>query len=228
MPQVTPPADVLAGLLDPATAEAAAAELAATPSWLAAAPPPEVLAALRDPRLSHDGAVVALARAWRPAALLPALVAALPDEPDPDRRRRLAWTLKQTADRDVVPALLPHVLAPAEDRIVRRYLIEALARATSAADVWPAVSPAVRTLAADPDPLIREAAAAWAAAGEDHDAERRDLLLALLDDPDDTVVAVTAAVLARYAPLDLPDPLKTHLLHHHDPRVRDAVQELWR
>jgi hypothetical protein len=39
-------------------------------------------------------------------------------------------------------------------------------------------------------------------------------------------VAVAATVLARCAPLDIPEPATARLLHHDDPRVRAAVHDL--
>jgi hypothetical protein len=225
-----PPATLLARLVDPASAEEAAAELAAIPLWLTGTPPPEVVTALGDPRNPHDGAIVDLARQWRPAALIPALVSALDDETAADRRRRLAWTLKQIADTDAVPALLPGAISPDEDRVVRRYLIEGISRAASSTvDLWPQLEPVIRTLATDADHTIREAAAALTASGEDHDTERRRILLAFLTDPDPTVIAVTAAALRRYAPLstsDVPQPLADRLLHHPDPRVHRTVRDI--
>lgn len=217
-------------LLEPSTAEAAAAELVAHPAWLASPPPPEVISALGDPRHSYDGHLVALARAWRPAALVPPLLDALDEETDDDRRRRLAWTVKQVATTETVFELLRRATSLSEDRVVRRYLIEAVTRgAAGAADLWPEMSPVVRDLARDPDFLIREAAAALTGSGKGHDIERRALLVDLLADPHEVVVAVAAITLLRFGPLDaadLPEGLATRLLNHPSPNVRPVVQEL--
>ena len=224
-----PPTTLLERLLNPASAEAAAAELAAAPGWLQGVPPPEVLDALGEPGNPYDGAVANLARVWRQPDILPALAGALQREHSIDRRRRLAWSIKQVCTEDLVPTLLPYLDDPGEDRIVRRYLMEAMTHCTiSQDDSWPGLQVTARVLLQDPDPLIREGATALVGMADGHAAERRALLIGQLEDTDEAVVATAASLLQRFSvqETDLPAELVQRLVSNSSPRVRRAALDL--
>lgn len=224
------PPSLLAELADPATAEAAASALLVTPGWLTGPPPPEVLAAAGEPSASHSGSVVGLVRAWSRPDLVPAVLAALRSEVDLERRRRLAWTMKQVCTEEAVPMLLALATSPAEDRNVRVFAIEAVTRCTFGdADGWTPTKDAVGQLITDPDPWVRSAATALAGLSEGHDGERRAVLLSMLDDPDDLVVVNALAALPRYglARREVAPPLAQRLLDHPNPHVSRAAEDLF-
>lgn len=229
MSRSAPPSELLRQLADPASAETAAALLAANPSWRCGRPPPAALVAFGDPQYPLDGAVVGLACAWEAESLVPLLLQAIADDNDLQRRRRLAWIAKQIATARTAAKLLAMACVSAEDRVVRRYLLEALSRLAFAGEVgWPAIAASVRVLVCDPDALIREAAVALAGIGDDAAAERRDLLLASLADTDAAVLATAATALRRHGvrASDVPAALLGKLLDHPQPLVRLAVRDL--
>ncbi|MDG4790565.1 hypothetical protein O7626_32420 [Micromonospora sp. WMMD1102] len=228
MSEPGPPAQLLRQLTDPYAAEAAAAAMVAQAAWLQGPPPPEMIVALGN--CVPDGAIVDLARAWPRSALVPALVHAVDIEDDLERRRSLAWIIKQVPLEGAVATLLSRASRSNEDRIVRRYLLEAVQRCGIVAnDPWILVGPTVRVLVEDPDPLIRETAIALIGSCEGYDAERRALLVAALADPDATVITVAALALrgTGVREAEIPAELARNLLEHPDLRVRWSVGDLF-
>lgn len=231
MTATRPPAALLERLVNPTTAEAAASELAATLAWLQGVPPPEVLVALGEPENPYDGVVANLVRIWRRPDILVGLAGALKEEHSIDRRRRLAWSIKQVCTEDLVPTLLPYIDDPDEDRIVRRYLLEAITHCTfSQDDGWPRLQRTARILLRDPDPLIRDGATALVGLGDGHAAERRALLIDQLEDEDEAVIATAASSLQRFnvQETDLSEELVKRLVENPSPRVRRAALDLLR
>ena len=224
-----PPRALLARLLDVDSAQAAAASLAANPAWFGGQVPPEALAAFADPRHPEDGAVLGLAFAWDPDTLISPLLDAVANESEAPRRRRLAWIAKQIATPAATSTLLALASSPSEDRVVRRYLLEALARLGFGGELpWPRIASPVRVLMRDPDALVREAAIALAGIGEGDDAERRAVLVQALTDPEAAVLATAVTALRRFAlrKADLPADMYHRLYDHPDPTVRLAFREL--
>jgi hypothetical protein len=229
MTNSSPPIALLQQMLDARSAEAAAAALMERPEWRTGPPPPEVMAAVGDPSRPHDGATLELARAWERGAMTAALFDALDTEADVERRRRLAWVMKQTPDLAAVPALLARAESASDDRVVRRYLLEAITPLAWNDVPWPVVEKTVLLLARDPDPLVREGAVALAGMGRDCKAERVAVQLAALADPDETIVAVAAHMLKGkdvHVESAIPPALLDRLLRHPNPSVRLAVRDL--
>jgi hypothetical protein len=214
-----PPPELLRQLLEPSTAEAAASALGANFSWRVGVPPPELVSAWGDPRHGHESAVVRLARGWDSTTVVPALLLALDGENDVERRRRLAWILKQVATDADVPRLLGMAVDADEDRVVRCYLVEA---ATRSIPDWAAIEGLVNVLRRDAEALIREAVVALVGEGDDNETERRAMLIEFLNDDDPSVIVTALVALKRFSLLrsELSADLYARLYNHPTPHVR--------
>lgn len=219
-----PPKVLLQQLITPESAEAAAAQLAENPQWLKLKPPKQVVVALADDQHPHDSEIIQLAMAWNPATLGPALLDALVQETATEKRRRLAWVIKQNPDPSSIAQLLALARSTNQDRIVRRYLLEAVTRLAFAGDVdWFDLVSTVRELRSDVDAGVREAAAALIGAGDDdHNAKRRTELIAFLNDEEPAVIATAATALQRFdvRERDLPKAMVQRLRNHTRPDIR--------
>jgi predicted nucleic acid-binding Zn-ribbon protein len=219
--------ELLAKLVDPDHAEAAAAELRSHPEWLRSVPPPALVAALASVDYDVEGAVFDLARAWDREPLCHSLIASMRSESDPRVREHSAWLLKHLAAPSSWKAIADLARSDAEPVQLRRWLLEALDRlAAGRAIGWRELGDVVTTVSRHPDASLRDGVVGILVSLDRSDEKRRLLLDILRDDNDEVVLASAVNALASVLPMELDPGLVERLLGHPSPRVQRSVRDL--
>jgi hypothetical protein len=219
--------ELLAKLVDPDHAEAAAAELRTHPEWLRSVPPPTLVAALSSVDYDAEGAVFDLARAWDREPLCHALIAALRSEKDTRAREHHAWLLKHLAAPSSWKAIADLARSDDESAQLRRWLLEALDRlAAGRAIGWRELGDLVSTVARNSDASLRDGVVGILVSLDRSDDKRRLLHDILSADDDEVVLASAVNALASVLPMELDPALVERLLTHPSPRVQRSVREL--
>lgn len=219
--------ELLAKLVDPDHAEAAAAELRSHPEWLRSVPPPALVAALASVDYDVEGGVFDLARAWDREPLCHALIASMSAENDARAREHSAWLLKHFAAPSSWKAIADLARSDAEPMQLRRWLLEALDRlAAGRAIGWRELGDVVTSVSRHPDASLRDGVVGILVSLDRSDEKRRLLLDILRDDDDEVVLASAVNALASVLPMELDPGLVERLLGHPSPRVQRSVRDL--
>jgi hypothetical protein len=219
--------ELLAKLVDPDHAEAAAAELRTHPEWLRSVPPPALVAALAGVDYDVEGAVFDLARAWDREPLCHSLIASMRSETDARARDHSAWLLKHLAAPSSWKAIADLARSDAEPVQLRRWLLEALDRlAAGRAIGWRELGDVVTAVSRHPDASLRDGVVGILVSLDRSDEKRRLLLDILRDDDDEVVLASAVNALASVLPMELDPGLVERLLGHPSPRVQRSVRDL--
>ena len=219
--------ELLAKLVDPDHAEAAAAELRSHPEWLRSVPPPALVAALASVDYDVEGGVFDLARAWDREPLCHALIASMRAENDARAREHSAWLLKHFAAPSSWKAIADLARSDAEPMQLRRWLLEALDRlAAGRAIGWRELGDVVTSVSRHPDASLRDGVVGILVSLDRSDEKRRLLLDILRDDDDEVVLASAVNALASVLPMELDPGLVERLLGHPSPRVQRSVRDL--
>jgi hypothetical protein len=219
--------ELLAKLVDPDHAEAAAAELRSHPEWLRSVPPPALVAALASVDYDVEGAIFDLARAWDREPLCHSLIASMRAESEPRAREHSAWLLKHLAAPSSWKAIADLARSDAEPAQLRRWLLEALDRlAAGRAIGWRELGDVVTTVSRHPDASLRDGVVGILVSLDRSDEKRRLLLDILRDDDDEVVLASAVNALASVLPMELDPGLVDRLLGHPSPRVQRSVRDL--
>ncbi len=219
--------ELLAKLVDPDHAEAAAAELRTHPEWLRSVPPPALVAALSNVDYDAEGALFDLARAWDREPLCHSLIAALRSETDMRVREHSAWLLKHLAAPSSWKAIADLARSDDEPVQMRRWLLEALDRlAAGRAIGWRELGDVVTAVARHPDASLRDGVVGILVSLDRSDEKRRLLLDILRADDDEVVLASAVNALASVLPMELDPGLVDRLLGHPSPRVQRSVRDL--
>jgi hypothetical protein len=222
-----PRQELLAKLVDPDHAEAAAAELRTHPEWLRSVPPPALVAALANVDYDAEGAIFDLARAWDREPLCHALIAALRSETDMRVREHSAWLLKHLAAPSSWKAIADLARSDDEPVQMRRWLLEALDRlAAGRAIGWRELGDVITAVARHPDASLRDGVVGILVSLDRSDEKRRLLLDILRADDDEIVLASAVNALASVLPMELDPGLVDRLLGHPSPRVQRSVRDL--
>ncbi|HSO40025.1 MAG TPA: hypothetical protein VLT33_46175 [Labilithrix sp.] len=219
--------ELIARLLDPAQAPAAAYELKLHADWLRSIPPPTFTAALQSVDYNADRPVFELARQWDRDPLCHALIAGLRAEPDLRLREHAAWLLKHLAAPSSWKAIADLARSEEEPVQLRRWLLEALDRlAAGRAIGWRELGDVVTIVAKHPDPSLRDGVVGILVSLDRSDDKRRLLLDILRSDDDEIVLASAVNALAGALPMELDPGLVERLLGHPSPRVQRSVRDL--
>ncbi|MBX3187134.1 MAG: hypothetical protein KF819_08970 [Labilithrix sp.] len=219
--------ELLAKLVDPDAAEAAAAALRERPKWLRSVPPPALTAALAAVDYDAEGPVFELARAWDREPLCHALIAALRGEQEPRLREHGAWLLKHLAAPSAWKAIAELARSEEEPLQLRRWLLEALDRlAAGRAIGWRELGDLVTAVAKHADPTLRDGVVGILVSLDRSDEKRRLLLDILRDDDDEVVIASAVNALASVLPIELDPAVVERLLGHPSARVQRSLRDL--
>jgi predicted nucleic acid-binding Zn-ribbon protein len=219
--------ELLAKLVDPDHAEAAAAELRSHPEWLRSVPPPALVAALASVDYDVEGAVFDLARAWDREPLCHSLIASMRAENDARAREHSAWLLKYLAAPSSWKAIADLARSDAEPVQLRRWLLEALDRlAAGRAIGWRELGDVVTAVSRHPSASLRDGVVGILVSLDRSDEKRRLLLDILRDDDDEVVLASAVNALGSVLPMELDPGLVERLLGHSSPRVQRSVRDL--
>ncbi|MEA2748425.1 MAG: hypothetical protein QOI41_2568 [Myxococcales bacterium] len=219
--------ELLAKLVDPDFAEAAAAELRTHPEWLRSVPPPALVAALSSVDYDVEGAIFDLARAWDREPLCHSLIASMRSESDVRAREHSAWLLKHLAAPSSWKAIADLARSDDEPVQLRRWLLEALDRlAAGRAIGWRELGDVVTAVARHPDSSLRDGVVGILVSLDRSDEKRRLLLDILRADDDEIVLASAVNALASVLPMELDPGLVDRLLGHPSPRVQRSVRDL--
>ena len=210
--------ELLAKLVDPDHAEAAAAELRTHPEWLRSVPPPALVAALSSIDYDAEGSIFDLARAWDREPLCHSLIAALRSESDMRGREHSAWLLKHLAAPSSWKAIADLARSDDEPVQLRRWLLEALDRlAAGRAIGWRELGDVVTEVARHPDASLRDGVVGILVSLDRSDEKRLLLLDILRADDDEVVLASAVNALANVLPMELDPGLVERLLSHPEP-----------
>jgi len=217
---------LLLDLRDRTKAPAAMTALKAR-DWLRGLPPDSLVEDLGGIEYDSESPTFEIARAWERSVMSQVVVIHLQEERDPFLRQHDAWLVQHLGAASDWQPIVQIALRPEESVGTRKWLLMALARFAGAQGVgWKEMNTPLQTLAFDPDPLVRDSAAAVIEALPKSDDKRRLLLDILRKDEDENVLSRAIQAIGGTLPIEIGTSLAERLLGHPSPRVQEAVRDL--
>ncbi|HEX8185881.1 MAG TPA: HEAT repeat domain-containing protein [Blastocatellia bacterium] len=206
--------------------EEAAMELLLHPDWLVGKPPSQLMLALNSTGYDSQSPVFRLARQWESSSMSESLLESFFDEKDPQSREHRAWLIKHIVGPTQLEAVKRIALSEEESAQVTRLLIEALDRLVFARMIgWDETKEIVNALKDAPDPVIREGIVGLLMSLEDN-GEKLALLISMLSDSSDFVVAGAANAISQMKGVNLDKGLVDNLLSHPSSLVRESAKKI--